>query len=765
MEATPSLTRGQVNRGLRTFITASGLWGAWGQTSGIGTAVFTGYALLLGADDSFIALFTSMAYLLAMVQLVSPLLGGHIANKKRFIISSGFCEILLRGAPALIPLLLVPYLHLPALVVLVGLSLFFGYLLSPFYSAWMANTIPEPIRARFTSRQTIISSVVAVVSGFLIGQFLDLFPEDGKLDAFIYVIAGGTVVGLLGYLALGSASYPEEVDEADSPNGLQMLLRPFKDANFRRAALFNGSWTFSMGLAGSLYSVFMLDRLGISYTEISIFNALYVVTSIGGYQLWAHLVDRFGSKPVLQLLLIPAAGMPFLWIFNQPGSYYLVPVALMLSGLVFSGIQVSLSPLLYELLPQGKQKPFYLASWSASVNLMGALGPLLGSILVYYLADVKFVLLGVPIGNLQIIFALGALARIIPMFLLRSVKGSRSVSSRDLLAQMRRGNLLSYAFNATIYNMATADKTRARAALALGRSGNPLALEQLIQALADASPQVRRSAAQALGETGYQEAMEPLMRELLNPASDIRSEAAEALGRLGHASSVDPLIDALEDPDPRMRISAIRGLAEIKGEEAVELLYWHFSSDFDSLIFPTLVDVLSGLGDRRVVKPALLHLEQFPSPAIRLQLLNSVCRALGAADRFYSLLSYEDTRRSGEINKLLKHAASFCKRSRALDTEIRTELRQIFERLIQAYETNNGEWMAESSGQAIGAIRDGIHPAEGQKPSELLALYMIIEGVNDFLESSARRDMHIAQEIFLSVCLHHLAEQVYQLDN
>ena len=70
MEATPSLTRSQVTRGLRTFITASGLWGAWGQTTGIGTAVFTGYALFLGADESFIALFTSMAYLMAMVQLV-----------------------------------------------------------------------------------------------------------------------------------------------------------------------------------------------------------------------------------------------------------------------------------------------------------------------------------------------------------------------------------------------------------------------------------------------------------------------------------------------------------------------------------------------------------------------------------------------------------------------------------------------------------------------------------------------------------------------
>ena len=46
---------------MRAFVTASGIWGVWGQCVGIGTAVFTGYALMLGADDSFIALLSSIA--------------------------------------------------------------------------------------------------------------------------------------------------------------------------------------------------------------------------------------------------------------------------------------------------------------------------------------------------------------------------------------------------------------------------------------------------------------------------------------------------------------------------------------------------------------------------------------------------------------------------------------------------------------------------------------------------------------------------------
>ena len=91
-----SLSRGQTNRAMRSFIAASGLWGVWGQAVGIGTAAFTGFALHIGADESFIALFTSLAYVLALTQILAPFLNAHIERKKHFIVGLGSVEILLR---------------------------------------------------------------------------------------------------------------------------------------------------------------------------------------------------------------------------------------------------------------------------------------------------------------------------------------------------------------------------------------------------------------------------------------------------------------------------------------------------------------------------------------------------------------------------------------------------------------------------------------------------------------------------------------------
>ncbi len=742
---------------------AAGLWGVWGQSVGVGTAVFTGYALTLGADASFIALLTSVAFLLATIQLVSPLIGQRLHSTKHLILGLGAVEVALRACVILIPALFVPDHYLNALVILVGLSLLCGYVLSPLLTTWIANTVPTNIRARFTSRQTTVATVVAVSAGFLIGQYLDLFPE-GDRTGFYTVFVIGALFGLLGYLAVGRAPFARGAEAREERlSSMKMLMIPFTDANFRRAVLFNGAWTFGLGLAGPLYSVYMLEWLGVTYTEIALFNAAFMATSIIGYRVWAALVDRFGAKPVLQILLIPASLTPVLWVFTEPGSYYLIPVALFVSGFIFSGINVAMTPLQYGLMPEGDQRPYYMATWSATVNLVGAFGPLSGSLLVREMRGAEFELFGFSIGTLQIIFLISAAARLIPSLQLRFVKDRSTVSSRALLGRMFRGNILSYAYNAGMFSVASGEQRRARAALALGRSGSPLAIDQLIQALADASPLVRRSAARALGETGAESATQRLLQELIDGGSDIRPEAAEALGRLGHPSSIDPLIDALQDGDTRVRISAIRGLAEIGGPEVQELLFWHLGEGFDRATFPTIVDALSQLGDYRIVRPTLQRLPEFPSAAVQLQLLNSVCRALGAGGLFYRLLSFEDTRRISDISGFLQRTASILTGSASLES-VRSALRAACGDLSASYDEEDLVRMETQARLITGLVRDGLSAA-GKPPYEVLSIFLVVLAVEDFLDVQTNPHLSGAREIFLSVCLNRMSVLVRRLES
>ena len=756
--AAPS--RGEVVRSMRAFTTHQGLWGAWSQFAGLSTAVMTGYALWLGADAAAVALLSSIISVMALAQLAAPLIGARFGDEKRFILKSRMGAVLLRGSILAIPFAVPEGYRFPLLVALLSASLLLVQLSSPYIGSWQSNIIPRAIRARFTSRATIVATVAAMVSGIAVGAFLDAFDEGGKQVGFASVFAASVLLGWVSNRALKAASYPRQGGEPSERMQPRQLAEPLRDGNFRRAILFFGSSQFALGLAAPFYSVYMLQHLGLSYTTISIFSAVSMVASISGYRIWAGLIDRFGGKPVLQLLLGPYAAVPLLWVFADADScYWLIPLALTIGGFLGAGVSTGITPLMFDLLPQGPKKPVYLAVWSASVSLIYGLGPLLGSFMSRSLDGLELQLPGATAGPLHVIFAASAAAGIVPLLLLSRVRDRSVISSRSLLKQMSTGNLLRYFLGNAVYRLSASERLRARAALALGRSHSPLAVEQLARALRDASPEVRRDAARALGESASRDAVGYLVGELRDRSSDIRGEAAEALGRLGLPEGLESLIASLDDDDPRVRISAVRALAGIKGEEVQELLFWHLTNGFEPLTFPTLIDVLGDMGDRRVVVPALRRLNQFRSPAIRLQLLNAVANGLEARDQFYKLVSYDEHRRIAVVKRLISRAGASLTRA-PLAREIRNQLEGYFSTALAQYDEADTEGLKRTVAAIARLVRASAPEGESgdrEVRGDFLAVLQALEAFTGSGPSPAGDEGRAAEEVALAVMLSRLA--------
>jgi HEAT repeat protein len=140
---------------------------------------------------------------------------------------------------------------------------------------------------------------------------------------------------------------------------------------------------------------------------------------------------------------------------------------------------------------------------------------------------------------------------------------------------------------------------RRLAAFILGKIGKVESVEDLVEALGDDNPDVRKSAAQALNRIG-EPAIPLLIRALGNISKDVRASAVWALSKMGDIV-INPLLEALSsdvkdvrasavwalskvgvtampgllekmvDPDKNVRESAIWGLAKI-GEPAVRKL-------------------------------------------------------------------------------------------------------------------------------------------------------------------------------------------------
>ncbi|MBM3264871.1 MAG: MFS transporter, partial [candidate division Zixibacteria bacterium] len=709
-----------------------------------------------------IAFYNAIAYLVAPTQYFISIFGRWIPNKKAWIALMGFFEAFFRCLIITIPFLFVETVHLKILTIFLSLGLIAGYLYSPLYNGWLASTVPTAMRARFTSRQTIVSTLAGLIASVAAGGFVDQYAEGQQLPAFITVFIFGTVAGLLGYALVYRAPYPAG---ADTPNGGQIenLLLPFRDRHFRRLIVFYSTWNFAISFAGPLFSVFMLDRLDFSYTAISIFNAIGMTVTVLGYQFWGGLIDRFGGKPVMQILLIPGALTAILWGFCQPGAYLMVGFAMLISGIVMSGIQVAVTPLLFARLPQDNEQAriSYLASWSTTNNLIYAFGPILGGIVVGSLQGGTWNIYGFVIYDIGMLFFLSGLLRLVPFFLIRGVEEAKAISSTTLLNNMFQGNFLTYTFHNVVFSLTSEEDRRARAMLAMGRSRNPMAVEKLIQSLSDASPRVRSQAARALGESGSPEAIPSLMMELIDRESDIRSEAAEALGKLKHPDTIGPLFDALEDADPRVQASAIRALSEIDDDQVGDLLFFYMSNHYHVRTFPAFVDALGMRRDFRIIKPALEHLADYRSTAIRHQMLNSVCRALGAGSQFYHYLSIEQGKRYRELDDRIRVIVRDIPRSAMLPTPAPEAMETALEAFRAAHEHNDSDVLMKQAGVVARLLQDSL-PGRDREAREILAIYLTLMAINNFITCKGHDDLDAARDIFLIVCLGRISELMEQ---
>lgn len=111
-------------------------------------------------------------------------------------------------------------------------------------------------------------------------------------------------------------------------------------------------------------------------------------------------------------------------------------------------------------------------------------------------------------------------------------------------------------------------QVRLEGVIELGLQGKS-AIPELIQALSDDSPMVRRKATENLGRLGADAlpAVEPLTKLLQDEAVDVREAAAEAIGMIG-----PPAKDALPDLQQayQLALKNREGMLIYKIQEAIE---------------------------------------------------------------------------------------------------------------------------------------------------------------------------------------------------
>ncbi|MGH7769264.1 MAG: HEAT repeat domain-containing protein [Candidatus Binatia bacterium] len=142
-------------------------------------------------------------------------------------------------------------------------------------------------------------------------------------------------------------------------------------------------------------------------------------------------------------------------------------------------------------------------------------------------------------------------------------------------------------------------ESRSEAAKALGKTGNPSAVDPLAETLAgDADPAVRAAAAKALGKTWSEEAVQPLAEAALQDSSaEVREAATRALGETWSDAATGSLLEALAyDKDALVREQAALALGQTAGDEAVEALIRALLEDWRWFVRDGAATALAAIG-------------------------------------------------------------------------------------------------------------------------------------------------------------------------
>lgn len=536
-------------------------------------AFLVGYMKELGANDAWIGLLAALPSLCGILQIPGGAIGSRFESYKNYIAPGGFAWRAFYAPLIILPMLsIAPGLALTLLAVMVAVAWVCNNLVGPVYNEWLAEMVPPQSRGFFFSRRNALMAAVGAIVGIAGGIILDLFKKNGQQ------MRGFSVVFFLGLLCAAlSMYYYMKMDDTRRAvvvrkgfrESFAGLRTPFSDKGFRTVLIFIVVFVFGQALPGNLFSAYAIERVQLPFTILQTLALVQAVAMVAAAPLWGFISDKYGNRPSLLLATFMVTMTPVPWLFcvaghNLQNTLILIPLHL-LSGVGWGGANLCIFNLVLATSKQ-EERSTYIGAALATQAVIGGIAPLLGGITLEFLRPIMPAQRGY-----EWVFGLTAALRLSSALALLFVREKGSAKIKQALSELRKVTPRGY-FAMRDLSRSSDEDSRQQAIRNVAHENLTIASDEIVKALHDPSPKVRRQAAAALAQLRGAGAEEALIHQLVEHPDLVEEETISALGETGGADAVPHLITLLQSPRPLLRRAAIRALGNIGTADAISAL-------------------------------------------------------------------------------------------------------------------------------------------------------------------------------------------------
>jgi MFS family permease len=305
------------------------------------------------------------------------------------------------------------------------------------WSASLSELVPLGIRGKFFGTRNMIFGFWTLVVTLAAGSAVDHYHNSFTIFGLIFTAAAAA--RLIGLFFLTRMRFPPSVTERRPRHSpLSTFTAVFRDPNFVRLMVFTGMFGMCLNLASPFYSVYVLKELHFTVGDLTVLTVISTFGSLVSLQAWGALSDRFGNKPIMvtsALLWLIIAGVS--WLLSGEVHYRHLYLNYFVTGFMMAGFQqIGQFNLMIKMVPP-ENKAHYLSVYFSMTNMLIALGPLVGGIILNGLPVRAGTLFGQPLTRYHLLIVGSLFLCALTLHLLHMLQEPATRSVRELVMVMR----------------------------------------------------------------------------------------------------------------------------------------------------------------------------------------------------------------------------------------------------------------------------------------------------------------------------------------